>query len=206
MNPNLAFARWCSLLALAAVLGACQVTRPPPAANYSLDRAQRSAMLVWEPEIRAPALAVYEQALDRARKQGRLNADSAMAARVRVVAQRVIRASSAFRPDATSWNWEVNLIDSGQLTAWCLPAGKIAVHSGLLTALDLTDDELAAVIAHEIAHALREHASERISELVTSGPGGSAASAGAQPGARDLVALLQRVTFSLPYSAIQETE
>jgi len=73
-------------------------------------------------------------------------------------------------PRAKQWRWEVNLIGSKQVNAFCMPGGKIAFFYGLLDQLKLNDDEVAMVMGHEIAHALREHARERVGKnAATSG-------------------------------------
>jgi predicted Zn-dependent protease len=84
--------------------------------------------------------------------------------RLRQIAARLIPYAGRFNPRAQQWQWEVVLIGSQQVNAFCMPGGKIAVFSGLLLGLQLSDDEAAAVMGHEIAHALREHARERLAK------------------------------------------
>ena len=84
--------------------------------------------------------------------------------RLRTIAARLIPYSKRFNPRAEQWRWEVNLIGSRQINAFCMPGGKIAFFTGILESLKLTDDEAAVVMGHEIAHALREHARERIAK------------------------------------------
>ncbi|MBV2234919.1 MAG: M48 family metallopeptidase, partial [Sterolibacterium sp.] len=71
---------------------------------------------------------------------------------------RMIPLAAQYNPRAAQWQWEINLIGSKQINAFCMPGGKIAFFSGLLDELQLSDDEVAMVMGHEIAHALREHA------------------------------------------------
>lgn len=106
----------------------------------------------------------YNQTLTAAKKKQTLNIDEAALQRVRHISNRLIDHVDVFRPDAKSWKWEVNLEKNDQLNAYCMPGGKIMVYSGLIEKLNATDDELAAVIGHEIAHALREHGRERMSQ------------------------------------------
>jgi len=84
--------------------------------------------------------------------------------RLRAIAARLIPHAKRFNPRADQWRWEINLIGSRQINAFCMPGGKIAFFTGILESLKLTDDEVAVVMGHEIAHALREHARERIAK------------------------------------------
>jgi Zn-dependent protease with chaperone function len=84
--------------------------------------------------------------------------------RLRAIATRMIPFVERFNPRARQWRWEVNLIGSRQINAFCMPGGKIAFYSGILDTLKLTDDEAAMVMGHEIAHALREHARARMAK------------------------------------------
>ncbi|WP_332854411.1 M48 family metallopeptidase [Duganella sp. S19_KUP01_CR8] len=81
--------------------------------------------------------------------------------RLRAIAKRLIPFTARWNPDSASWKWEVNLLNSPTVNAFCMPGGRIAFYNGILTKLNLTDDEVAMVMGHEIAHALREHAREQ---------------------------------------------
>ncbi len=119
-----------------------------------------------------PAAAVERQAAQQydqlkrqaAAKQALGPDDHPQVRRLRAIATRMIPFVDRFHPDARQWRWEVNLIGSKQINAFCMPGGKIAFYSGLLDQLKLTDDEVAMVMGHEIAHALREHARERMAK------------------------------------------
>lgn len=112
----------------------------------------------------------YAQLIAQARQKQALAgpADPALQ-RLLSIAAKMIPKASVYNPAASRWNWEVNLIRSPQANAFCMPAGKIAFYSGLIDKLALTDDEIAAVMGHEMAHALMEHARERMAKSFAAG-------------------------------------
>ncbi|HJV85626.1 MAG TPA: M48 family metallopeptidase [Noviherbaspirillum sp.] len=150
-------------VALAVVLlAACETVQTTQSGAVGITRPQH--MIVSSEAIDDAARQEYTALIADERKKGELNQNPAEVARVRAIVNRLIPTTAAFRPDALKWNWEVNVIKSPEVNAWCMPGGKIAVYTGLIEKLHLTDDELAAVLGHEMAHALREHARERASE------------------------------------------
>jgi hypothetical protein len=141
----------------------CQTVQTTRGGVVGVDRPQQ--MSVFTPsaaEVDATAQQQYLQVMQGAAHKGALNRDPTQTARVQRVAQRLIPHTAVFRDDAVRWPWQVNVLSSPEVNAWCMPGGKMAVYTGLLTQLALTDDELAAVMGHEIAHALREHVRERM--------------------------------------------
>jgi predicted Zn-dependent protease len=148
------------LAALTLSLSSCATTTAD-----SVSGVKRSQfMLLPSGTVDKMSAQAYQQTLGEAKKKNTLNADPAQLARVRAISNRLIAQVGVFRPDATKWNWEVNVEKNDQLNAYCMPGGKIMVLSGMMDKLKATDDELGAVIGHEIAHALREHGRERMSQ------------------------------------------
>lgn len=143
-------------------LVACGTTRTTSGGAVGVDRQQ--SMTVSAAKINRSAEKTYRATLRAAQAKNALNRDQAQLERVRGIANRLIAVSDVFRPDASAWDWEVNVLGSRELNAWCLPGGKMAIYTGLIERLRVTDDELAAVIGHEIAHALREHGREKASQ------------------------------------------
>jgi len=187
-------------------LTACESVRTTSAGAVGVDRKQQ--MLVPSETIEQGAAQAYEEELKKARDKGVLNTDKAQLARVTTIAKRLVAATPTFRPDASGWNWQFNVQKTEELNAYCMPGGRIMVYSGLIEKLNTTDDELAAVIGHEIAHALREHTRERVSrayaqQLVLSG---AAAVAGVGEGTANIANMIAEVTFQLPFGRDQESE
>jgi predicted Zn-dependent protease len=97
--------------------------------------------------------------------------------RLRAIAQRIIPYADSWNSRAKQWRWEVNLLGGKELNAFCMPGGKIAFFYGILSQLQLSDDEVAAIMGHEVAHALREHARERMGKTAATRIGASVLSA-----------------------------
>lgn len=195
-----------TLLASIALAG-CQSVQTTQSGTVGIDRSQRVFSLVSSEQLDSEAATLYQKTLSEAQTQQALNTNAAETARVRNISQRLIAQVGTFRQDASAWKWEVNVINSDEVNAWCMPGGKIAVYTGLLQKVQPTDDELAAVIGHEIAHALREHSRERVSQQMATGLGLNVLSAvtGSQL-STDVAGKLADVTFSLPNSRTHETE
>jgi predicted Zn-dependent protease len=153
------------LLALALLLhmlSACATSTAGGAVGA--DRPQ--LLLVSAEELDQLVAQSYTKIKSDASDRGVLNENNAMLRRVRGIAARLEVQTRVFRDDAPGWKWEVNVITSDELNAFCMPGGKILVYSALITQLNLTDDELANVLGHEIAHALREHVREQMSQAL----------------------------------------
>jgi predicted Zn-dependent protease len=197
---------WFGTLTLAALCG-CQSVQTTEGGVVGVERKQSMSTLVSSAQMDRSAAEAYAQVLAEARGKNQLNRDPAQVARVRGIANRLIPSTAAFRADAPGWKWEVNVISSQEVNAWCMPGGKIAVYTGLLSQLKLTDEELAAVMGHEIAHALREHGRERASEQMAEQVGVQVLSVltGVNLDTQ-LTGIILNVTLSLPNSRTHETE
>jgi predicted Zn-dependent protease len=194
------------LVAVLCLLAGCKSVNTTQPGAVGVERRQN--MMVSSESINRSAQQAYGQVIAEAQKKGQLNVDAAQVQRVRAIASRLIPETRAFRTDAPKWNWEVNVITSKSVNAWCMPGGKIAFYTGLIEGLKATDDEVAAVMGHEIAHALREHGRERASQAVAQGVGIAVVGAVLRvPGvAQDLTQMVIDLTFNLPNSRTDEVE
>ena len=196
---------WLAALCGLLVVGCQTVSTTAPGA-VGVER--RQVMLVSEADVEESAVQAYAGELRKAHDEGRLNVDARTNARVQGIAQRLIREVGVFRPDAAQWKWEVNVQRNAELNAYCMPGGKIMVYSGLIDKLRLDDAELATVIGHEMAHALREHSREAVSRAYGQqiGLGVLGALAGLDNNTLQMAGMVSEVTFNLPRSRMQESE
>jgi len=161
--------------------GAAALTAPALAQDGlkgEVGRESRFTKLVSAEQIENAARQQYAQMLQEAASQRALGPDDhPQVRRLRAIAQRVIPYAETWNERAKQWKWEVNLIGSKQLNAFCMPGGKIAFYFGILKQLQLSDDEVAMIMGHEMAHALREHARERMGKGVATQVGAGVVSA-----------------------------
>ena len=144
------------------MLGGCTTTT----ASGAVGASRPQLMLISSAKLDQMAAQSYAKLKSDAVGKGALNEDPVMLQRVRAVAERIEPQTGVFRQDAPGWKWEVNVISSNELNAFCMPGGKIMFYSGLITKLHLSDDEIAIVMGHEISHALREHSREQVSQAI----------------------------------------
>ena len=141
-------------------------------------RTSRFTKLVSAEQVEAAAEQEYQKMLAAARQQQALaGPEQPQVRRLRAISQRIIPNAKSWNPRATQWNWEVNLLGSKELNAFCMPGGKIAFYYGILQKLQLSDDEVATIMGHEMAHALREHARERMGKTAATNVGAGVLSA-----------------------------
>lgn len=197
------------LTVLSTLLNGCATTTNTGAVGVE----RKQFMMLSEKQVESMSLQSYNQTLKNANDKKTLNTDPILVERIRGISNRLIAQTTVFRPDAKNWKWDVNVEKNDQVNAYCMPGGKIMVYSGLADKLKATDDELAAVIGHEISHALREHGRERMS-LAYAEKGGIALLAAVlgstkntQTGvALGAATLGTQLFFALPNSRTQETE
>ena len=203
------------LWALLAVCLAIGVAAPLAWAREGVDVGQTSAFskLVPADDVEYSARQQYGQLLAQAHQKNALAPqEHPQLQRLRAIARRIIPQALPWNPRAKDWKWEVNLIGSNQINAFCMPGGKIAFYTGILSNLHLSDDEVAMVMGHEMAHALREHARERMGKsAVTQGVarvGGALAAGffGIDPRVTDSLARGGANLLTLEFSREDESE
>ena len=197
-----------ALLLPAVLLIGCQSVQTTQGGNVGVNRTQYMMSGLSSEEVNQMAAESYQETLDEAKKQGLLNTNASTVRRLNRIAAKLIAQVPHFRPDASSWDWEVNLIKDDQLNASCAPGGKILFYSGIIDRLQLTDAEIAQIMGHEIAHALREHGREAISRAYATQMGTQLASAllGLGEGGNQAAQMAVQYGLTLPNSRSNESE
>jgi predicted Zn-dependent protease len=124
---------------------------------------RQQAMVVTDEQAAASSALSYSQLLGDASKNGTLDEVPAQLSRVKAITDVLVKQAIALRPATGAWNWEVHVLKSDEVNAWCMAGGKMAIYTGLLDKLNPTDDEIAAVMGHEISHAVLSHQAEKMS-------------------------------------------
>ena len=147
------------------LLATASAVATPVLAQVDVGKTSAMAQLVPAGALEKSATQQYRQMLAEARAQGALAPPNyAQLQRLRSIAQRLVPHALPWNERARDWQWEVNLIGGKQINAFVMPGGKIAFYTGIIDQLQLTDDEIAMIMGHEMAHALREHARERLAK------------------------------------------
>jgi Zn-dependent protease with chaperone function len=151
-----------SVLVTVCLLVACANTSRPGVVGV-----QRSQfMMISAGQIDRMSAVSYEQQAKAAQKKNILITSGPQYERLKTIANRLIPQTAVFRDDTRGWNWGLQLIDSPIVNATCAPGGRITFYTGIINKLNLTDDEIAAIMGHEIAHAVREHGREQVSQAL----------------------------------------
>lgn len=166
-------------------------------------------MLVSEQQAIGASRQAYVQQMDKYRKEGKLVTDPRLLNRVEVITERLVAQAVRWRPETARWEWSLQVIDEPKtVNAWCMAGGRMAIYTGLIQKVDPTDDELAQVLGHEIAHALANHTAERMSVSMASQAGVMAAGVllDQSAGSMAATAAAAQLAVDLPNSRTAETE
>ena len=188
------------VLVAAASLSAC-VTSPTG----------RTQLLIVPPDLAIVESArAYAATVRELTNEDKLLDDPRLAGRVRAITGRVVAAAVSRYPHTANWRWSVALIDEPTVVnAWCMAGGRMAVYSGLVERLALSDDELAHIMGHEIAHAVANHTAERMSVALLTQAGLIAAARAVDEDDGEMLtaaAVAARLAVTLPNSRVSEAE
>jgi len=194
-----------TVLVSACLMVACANTSRPGVVG--VERSQ--FMMISAAQIERISASSFDQQAKAAQKKNILIASGPQYERLKTIANRLIPQTAVFRDDTHSWNWGLQLIDSPLVNATCAPGGRITFYSGIINKLNLTDDEIAAIMGHEIAHAVREHGRERVSQAMAQNVIANVALAATGAGSAqsiDAANQIMQYVLVLPNSRQNETE
>jgi len=170
---------------------------------------RRQLMLVSENEAITSSAEAYVQQVGKLRKEGKLSTDKALIRRIDGITEKLVAQAVVMRPDSAGWKWSVAVIDDPKTAnAWCMAGGRMAIYTGLIKQVKPTDDEIAQVMGHEIAHALANHTAEKMSVAMASSVGVAAIGIASDNHGAALAgaAAAAALAVTLPNSRTAETE
>jgi len=187
------------MLSAVALLATACVTSPT---------GRRQLMLVSESQAIAASREAYVAQMTELDRSGKLVTDPAVLRRIDEITGRLIAQAIMMRPDTADWEWSVEVIDEPDtINAWCMAGGRMAIYTGLIQKLDATDDEIAQVMGHEIAHALANHTAERMSVAMATNLGVAAVGIlSDRQETMSLAATAAALAIQLPNSRSSESE
>lgn len=194
-----------TLLVSTCLLVACTSTSRPGVVG--VERTQ--FMMISAAQIDRISASSFEQQAKAAQKKNILITSGPQYERLKTIANRLIPQTAVFRDDTRTWGWGLQLIDSPMVNATCAPGGRITFYTGIINKLNLTDDEIAAIMGHEIAHAVREHGREQVSQALAQNVFSNVALATAGPGSAksiDAANQIMQYVLVLPNSRQNEKE
>ncbi len=197
-----------SLLLAGGATASLPALAQPTGLEGDVGRQSRFTKLVPAEQVEAAAAQQYRQMMqEAAQKRALAGRDDPQLQRLRAIAQRIVPFARPWNARSAQWQWEVNLLGSPEVNAFCMPGGKIAFYYGILQKLQLNDDEVAAIMGHEVAHALREHARERMGKTAATRIGaGLLSSLLGLGGAGDALLNMGGQLLTLKFSREDETE
>jgi predicted Zn-dependent protease len=165
-------------------------------------------MMISSSEVNRLSAVGYNEQNQKAKEKNILVTSGQTYDRLKTIANRLIPQAESFRDDTKQWDWRLTLIDAPVLNATCAPGGKITFYTGIVEQLNLNDDEIAAIMGHEIAHALREHGRERVSQAMAQNLAVNVAmaAAGGYGGVISAANQVAYYVFTLPNSRENESE
>lgn len=169
---------------------------------------RKQFMMVSSAQMDQSTKEAYSKVVTDAKKKKVFNEDIKTTKRIKRILKELIPHTAVFRQDALNWGWEVNLVESNELNAWCMPGGKMMFYTGLIEKLKLNDAQIAAIMGHEMGHALREHSREKVSRNLAAQITLSIATSalGLQIDISSIANEIVDVTFNLPNSREAERE
>lgn len=170
----------------------------------------RNQLMVVSPDTAiTESKKAYVSTIEDLDKNKKLVTDPKIVKRIRDITGRLVTEAVKKYPNSQKWEWSVAIIDDEEtLNAWCMAGGRMAIYTGIINKLNLSDDEIAQIMGHEISHALANHTAEQMSRAMLINAGLVAAAAASDQNSLILTgsALAAKLALQLPNSRTAESE